>query len=154
MFKKCLVGALTAVLMVEGALVAAPTAEAAKYPAPKYSYNFNKTDKNVVAVERKDTDTSAGTAVPTDNFTGSPIKSSKKKVKYKKASGRKSNALYLPDRTYGVQLKNMKLSAKKYSFAFWVKAEGGMAQFSPTLFVSGNNCLKSGNAKWLSLTKQ
>lgn len=152
MFKKSLVGALAAVLMVEGALATASTAEAASYPKPKYSYNFNKADKNVIAVNRKDTDAAAGTAVPTDDFTGSPIKKASKKITLKK-SGRKSKSLYL-DRTYGVQLKNMKLKAKKYSFAYWVKVDGGMADNMATLFVAGKDYLKSGNAKWLSVTKQ
>jgi len=151
MFKKSLVGALAAVLMVEGALATASTAQAASYPKPKYSYNFNKADKNVIAVNRKDTDKAAGTAVPTDDFTGSPIKKASKKVTLKK-SGRKSKSLYL-DRTYGVQLKNMKLNAKRYSLAFWVKVDGGMADYMPTVFISGKDCLKSGNAKWLSVTK-
>lgn len=142
MVKKFLVGALAAVLMVEGA--AATTASAAGLPKAKYKYNFNKADKNVVAVTRKGDDASAGT-----NAGAVPSKDSKKKVLLK--SGKNGKGLYL-DRTYGVQLKDMKLKASKYTISFWVKADSNMSNFMAT-FYAGSNFLDDKKVKWLSITK-
>lgn len=143
MVKKFLVGALAAVLMVEGA--AATTASAASVPKAKYTYNFNKADKNLVAVTRKGDDASAGTNAGTI-----PTKDSKKKVILKK--GKNGKALYL-DRTYGVQLKNMKLKSSKYTISFWVKSEANMSDFMP-LFMAGSDLLgKKTSTKWINITK-
>lgn len=143
MVKKFLVGALAAVLMVEGAV--ATTAEAASVPKAKYTYNFNKADKNVVAVTRKGDDASAGT-----NAGAIPTKDSKKKVLLKK--GKNGKALYL-DRTYGVQLKNMKLKASKYTISFWVKSDSNMSDCMP-IFQTGSDLLsEKSSAKWMNITK-
>lgn len=142
MVKKFLVGALAAVLMVEGA--AATTASAASVPKAKYTYNFNKADKNVVAVTRKGDDASAGT-----NAGAVPTKDSKKKVLLK--SGKNGKGLYL-DRTYGVQLKNMKLKASKYTISFWVKADSNMSNYMTTFF-AGSKLNDADNVKWISITK-
>lgn len=144
MVKKFLVGALAAVLMVEGAVATTATSEAASAPKAKYTYNFNKADKNVVAVTRKGDDASAGT-----NTGAVPKKDSKKKVLLKK--GKNGKALYL-DRTYGVQLTNMKLKASKYTISFWVKSDSNMSNYMPT-FVAGSNFLDENKVKWISITK-
>lgn len=135
MVKKFLVGALTAVLMVEGVIATTATSEAAKAPKAKYTYNFNKADKNVVAVTRAE----ASTVPKVDK---------KAKVIYKK--GKNGKALYL-DRTYGVQLKNMKLNAKKYTISFWVNSDSNMGNFMPTFFAGSD--LVGEKAKWISITK-
>lgn len=144
MVKKFLVGTLAAVLMVEGAV--ATTASAASVPKAKYTYNFNKADKNVVAVTRKGDDASAGT-----NTGAVPKKDSSKKVILKK--GKNGKALYL-DRTYGVQLKNMKLKSSKYTISYWVKSDSNMSNFMP-MFFAGSNLEpgKEDTVKWISITK-
>lgn len=143
MVKKFLVGALAAVLMVEGAIVTTATSEAAKAPKAKYTYNFNKADKNVVAVTRKGDDASAGTNTGTV-----PKADKKKKVIYQK--GKNGKGIYL-DRTYGVQLKNMKLNAKEYTISYWVKSEKNMSNFMTTFFAGSD--LVGEKAKWISITK-
>lgn len=128
--------------MVEGVIATTATSEAAKAPKAKYTYSFDKADKNLVAVTRKGEDaTTGGTpegAIPT---------TTKTKIKYQK--GKKGKALYL-DRSYGVKLKNMKLKADKYTIAFWVKPESNMGNFMP-IFFAGNESID--NQKWLSITK-
>lgn len=132
--------------MVEGAIATtATTAEAAKVPKAKYTYNFNKADKNVVAVTRKGDDPAAGTNVGTV-----PTKDSKKKVILKK--GKNGKALYL-DRTYGVQLKNMKLKASKYTISFWVNSESNLSNYMP-IFQAGSDLLsEKTSCKWINITK-
>lgn len=55
MFKKFLSGVLAAALLLGGATYANTTTAdaAAKVPAPKYNFNMDKANKNVVAVARK-----------------------------------------------------------------------------------------------------
>ena len=143
MVKKFLVGALTAVLMVEGVIATTATSEAAKAPKAKYTYSFDKADKNLVAVGHKKEDATTGKPVEA----GVPKKVSKK-VQLKK--GKKGKALYL-DRTYGVKLNNMKLKADKYTITFWVKSDSTMSDCMP-IFFAGNDNVE--NQKWLSITKQ
>jgi hypothetical protein len=145
MVKKFLVGTLAAVLMVEGAVATTATADAAKLPKAKYTYNFNKADSNVVAVTRKG-DGSDGT---TGGAAVVPKKDSSKKVTLKK--GKNGKALYL-DRTYGVQLKNMKLKSSKYTISFWVKSDSDMSNYMTTFF-AGSNFTNDSTVKWISITK-
>lgn len=145
MVKKFLVGALTAVLMVEGVIATTATSEAAKVPKAKYTYSFDKADKNLVAVGHKKEDSQTGKPVDP----GAPTKVSKK-IQLKK--GKKGKALYL-DRTYGVKLNNMKLKAKKYTIAFWVKTDSTMSDAMP-IFFAGNESVADENTKWFSVTKQ
>jgi hypothetical protein len=145
MVKKFLVGALAAVLMVEGAAVTTATADAASLPKAKYTYNFNKADKNVVAVTRKGDDASAGTNTGTV-----PTKDSSKKVTLKK--GKNGKALYL-DRTYGVQLKNMKLKSSKYTISFWVKSDSNMSDYMPMIQIGSDLLSEKSSAKWINITK-
>ena len=146
MVKKFLLGALAAVLMVEGTLATTATADAAGVPKAKYTYTFDKADKNLVAVNRKDEDASTGK--PINPVV--PTKDSKKKVILKK--GKKGKALYL-DWTYGVQLKNMKLKSDKYTISFWVKCDHNISDCTPVFFAGNGKC-DGASDKWVSITKQ
>lgn len=150
MFKKFLSGVLAAAILVSGATYAnTATADAAvKVPAAKYTFNMNGANKNVVAVARKG---------DTTNFTNtdampeaSVAKSQKITLKY--AKGHNGKALYL-DRTksYGAELKNVKLGSGSWTVSFWVKAASSLSDYMPVFFTTSSVSEKS--AKWVSITK-
>jgi len=148
MFKKFLVGTLAAVLMVEGALATATTAEAAKAPKAKYTFDMNKANKNVVAVARKGDDASYTTG-------GTPVwpeASNAKKIKLKYAKGKNGKALHL-DRSssYAAELKNVKLGSGSWSVAFWIKTESSMSNYMAAFFTASD--ITEEKAQWLSVTK-
>lgn len=156
--KRFLCGAL-ATAMVVSTIAAAPASEAKKAKVPKAAYTFkmDKKDKNVVAMSWKanqlDKNTMAPTAAAKKAAKGGIMPSkSKTKVQYKKAGrkGKKNKALFL-NRTYGVQLKNVKLGSGSWSISFWVKIPSGIGQFTPIVFFAQD--LKDASAKWISITR-
>ena len=152
MFKKFLSGVLAAALLLGGATYANTTTAdaAAKVPAPKYNFNMDKANKNVVAVARKGDTTSYTTG---NTETGVlPEASQAKKVKLKYVKGKKGKALYL-DRSssYGAELKNVKLGTGPWTISFWVKADNSMSNFM-TIFFTGNKITDPKNTHWISIT--
>lgn len=154
MMKRFMCGALAAALVV-GSVAAAPaTASAKKVKVPKatYTFNMNKKSSKVVAVTRKgDVNGVAGEAAKKKAKGGvMPTVNKKKKVQYKK--GHKGKALYL-DRTYGVQLKGVKLSGSKaWTVSFWIKIPSGLGNFTGVFFATSD--MTDASAKWLSVTKR
>ena len=152
MMKRFLCGAL-ATALVASTLVVAPASDAASVPKPKYSFNMNKSNKNVVRMSWKASQLNKETYAPTDAAKKAakggvmPTKA-KGKILYKK--GHKDKALYL-DRTYGVQLKNVKLGSGSWSISAWVKIDQGIGQFTPIVFFAQD--LKDASAKWISITR-
>ena len=152
MFKKFLSGVLAAALLLGGATYANTTTAdaAAKVPAPKYNFNMDKANKNVVAVARKGDTTSYTTG---NTETGVlPEASQAKKVKLKYVKGKKGKALYL-DRSssYGAELKNVQLGTGPWTISFWVKADNSMSNFM-TIFFTGNKITDPKNTHWVSIT--
>ena len=87
MFKKFLSGVLAAAIIVGGASYAnTATADAAAAPKPKYYFNMDKANKNVVAVARKG-DTTGYTTGNTETGT-MPEAANAKKVKLKYVKGK------------------------------------------------------------------
>ena len=162
MKKRFLSGFMAAALVVTGASCIAPSADAAtKAPKAAYTFNFNKANKNVVAVARSgdknmlskqgkvDGKTAHLPVLPTEKV----AKSKKIKVKYTK--GKHGKGLNLTRKQnnygYGVQLKGVKLKKASWSVAFWVKAGASMSDYMPIFFTQ--NSVKNKKAKWLSITK-
>ena len=151
MFKKFLSGVLAAAIIVGGASYAnTATADAAAAPKPKYYFNMDKANKNVVAVARKG-DTTGYTTGNTETGT-MPEAANAKKVKLKYVKGKKGKALYL-DRSssYGAELKNVKLGSGSWTISFWVKAESAISDFM-AVFFTGNSITDPKNTKWISIT--
>lgn len=152
MMKRFLCGAL-ATALVASTLVVAPASEAAKVPKPKYSFDMNKKNKNVVRMSWKANQLDKNTMAPTEAAKKAakggvmPVKS-KGKVLYQK--GHRGKALYL-DRTYGVQLKNVKLGSGSFTVSFWVNVPKGIGQYTPIVFFAQD--LKDASAKWISITR-
>ena len=153
MMKRFICGALATALVV-GSVTAAPAASAKKVKVPKatYTFNMNKKSSKVVAVTRKGDVNGKVTDATMKKKKGGvmPTANKKKKVQYKK--GHKGKALYL-DRTYGVQLKGVKLSGSKaWSLSFWIKIPNGIADFTGIVFATSD--VSDAGAKWLSITKR
>lgn len=151
MMKRFMCGALAAALVV-GSITASTTASAKKVKVPKaaYTFNMNKKSSKVVAVTRKgDVNGKVSEATMKTKKGGvMPTVNKKKKVLYKK--GHKGKALYL-DRTYGVQLKGVKLSSA-WSLSFWIKIPSGVGDFTGMFFAASD--VSDAGAKWLSITKR
>lgn len=154
MMKKVLCGAL-AVVLAAGTVAVAPAADAsaASVPKAKYTFNMNKKSGNVVAVSRKG-DTKNMTTANTDTGTlptAANAKKLKATLKYKK--GKHGKALYL-DRTksYGAQLKGIKLGSKSWTVSFWIWPENELSEYMPTFF-TGSDIVNKKKCKWISITK-
>lgn len=150
MMKRFLSGALAAAVVLSSAAVVAPAnADAAvKVPKAAYSFDMNKANKNVVAVARKgDTTNYTNTdMMPTEAV----AKSQKIKLKY--AKGHNGKALYLDrSKSYGAQLKGVKLGTGSWSVSFWVKAASSLNDYMPVFFTASS--VKEKNANWVSVTK-
>lgn len=150
MMKKVLCGAMAAAMVVS-TLVVAPDASAAKVPKAKYTFNMNKKNKNVVAVARKG-DKSDFTCANTE--TGVlPQASQAKKIKLKYAKGKHGKALFLDrSKSYGAQLKGVKLGSKSWTISFWVKSSNNVGQYMP-IFFTGSDIVNTKKTKWLSMTR-
>lgn len=151
MMKRFLCAAMAAALVVSA--VPATVSEAAKVPKAKYTFNMNKKNKKVVAVSRKG-DTANYTTGDTENGvvpTEKVAKSLKAKLKYKK--GKNGKALYLDrSKSFGAELKGVKLGKKSWTVAFWVKPDNTPSSFM-SIFFTGNNIDKPTSTKWVSITK-
>jgi hypothetical protein len=152
MMKKFLCGALT-VALAAGTVAVAPAADAsaASVPKAKYTFNMNKANKNVVAVARKG-DTTNFTTADTDNGT-LPSASNAKKIKLKYTKGKHGKALYLDrSKSYGAQLKNVKLGSGSWTVSFWVKPANNLSSYM-SVFFTGSNIVNPKKCKWISITK-
>ncbi|MCI5937699.1 MAG: LamG domain-containing protein [Eubacterium sp.] len=149
MMKRFMCGALAAAVAFS-ALAVAPSADAAKAPKAKYTFNMNKKSKKVVAVARKK-DTANYTTSNTETGTLPEAKNAKK-VKLKYVKGKHGKALYL-DRTssYGAELKGVKLGSKSWTVSFWVKSANKVSDYM-AIFFTGNNIVNPKKTKWLSIT--
>lgn len=152
MIKKMLCGAL-AVALAAGTVAVAPAADAsaASVPKAKYTFNMNKANKNVVAAARKNDTTNFTTA---NTETGTlPSNANAKKIKLKYKKGKHGKALYLDrSKSYGAELKNIKLGSKSWTVSFWVKPDNNLSSFM-SIFFTGNNIVDTKNTKWVSITK-
>ncbi len=148
MMKRVLCGAMAAAL-VASTLVVAPDASAASVPKAKYTFNMNKKSSKVVAVQRPG-DTANFTCKNPD--TGVLPKATKK-IKLKYVKGKHGKALYLDrSKSYGAELKGIKLGSKSWTMSFWVKASSSVGQFMP-VFYTGNNIVNVKKTNWLSITR-
>lgn len=150
MMKRVLCGVMAAAL-VASTIVVAPDASAAKVPKAKYTFNMNKANKKVVAVARKG-DTASMTCGNTE--TGVlPQASQAKKIKLKYAKGKHGKALYLDrSKSYGAELKGIKLGSKSWTVSFWVKSVNEVGQFM-SVFFTGSDIVNTKKTKWISLTR-
>ena len=153
MFKKFLNGILTAALLLGSTTYVNTTTAnaAADFPAPKYNFNMDKANKNVVAVARKGDNTSSHTAGNLE--TGVlPKASQAKKVKLKYIKGKKGKALYLNGSSYGAELKKVKLGTGPWTISFWVKADDSISDYVP-IFFTGSKITDPKNTHWVSITR-
>lgn len=153
MFKKFLSGALAASIIVSGAAYAntATADAAAKVPAAKYTFNMDGASKNVVAVARKG-DTSNFTTGNTE--TGVlPTAKDAKGIKLKYTAGKHKKALYLDrSKSYGAELKGVKLGSSSWTVSFWVKPDSSISNYM-SVFFTGSKIADPKNTKWVSITK-
>ena len=152
MMKKVLCGAMVAAL-VASTVVVAPAASAASVPKAAYTFSMDKKNSKVVAVARKG-DTSSFTYTAVDGKDGVlPTAATAKGIKLKYVKGKHKKALFL-DRTksYGAQLKGIKLGSKSWTVSFWVKSSNNVGQFMP-IFFTGNNLTNEKKGCWLSITR-
>lgn len=156
MYKKFLSGVLAAAMVIGGAAYAAKPAsvDAAGAPKPKYTFDMNGANKNVVGVARKG-DISAGT---TGNTKTGVLPTANKNAKLQYKKGKHGKALYI-SRTVGgkaasmgAQLKNVKLGSGSWTVSFWVKPETNLSNFM-AMFFTGNHITDPKNTKWLSITQ-
>ena len=154
MMKKVLCGAMAAAL-VASTLVVAPDASAAKVPKAAYTFNMNKKSSKVVAVARKgDTSNFAVDTSKKGNEGGVlPKASSAKGIKLKYVKGKHKKALFLDrSKSYGAQLKGVKLGKKSWTVSFWVKPSSSLSSFM-SVFFTGSNITNIKKTKWISITK-
>lgn len=156
MYKKFLSGVLAAAMVIGGAAYAAKPAsvDAAGAPKPKYTFDMNGANKNVVGVARKG-DISAGT---TGNTKTGVLPTANKNAKLQYKKGKHGKALYI-SRTVGgkaasmgAQLKNVKLGSGSWTVSFWVKPETNLSNYM-AMFFTGNHITDPKNTKWLSITQ-
>ncbi len=141
---------LTAALLLGSATYAnTTTANAADFPAPKYNFNMDKTNKNVVAVARKGDNKNHTTGKPETGVL--PKASQAKKVKLKYVKGKKGKALYLNGSSYGAELNKVKLGTGPWTVSFWVKADDSISDYVP-IFFTGNKITDPRNTHWVSIT--
>lgn len=152
MMKKILCGAL-AVTMLAGTAAVATSADASAVSVPKakYTFSMNKASKNVVAVARKNDTTNFTTA---NTETGTlPSASNAKKIKLKYKKGKHGKGLYLDrSKSYGAELKNVKLGSGSWTVSFWVKPDNNLSSYM-SIFFTGSKIVDPKNTKWISITK-
>ena len=154
MMKKVLCGALAVALAAGTAVAPAADASAASVPKAKYTFNMNKKARmNVVAVSRKG-DTKNFTAGNTDTGvlpTAAGAKAIKATLKYKK--GKHGKAVYLDrKKSYGAELKGIKLGSKSWTVSFWVKPDNNLSSYM-SMFFTGSSITNKKKCKWISITK-
>lgn len=152
MFKKLLCGFLATALVASSFVGVNPTNANAASRVPKASYTFsmNSSSKRVVAVARK------GDTINFTNKTATggvlPAAANAKHIKLKYTKGKHGKALYLDrSKSYGAELKNVKLGSGSWTVSFWVKAANTMSDYMPVFFTESS--VKEKNAKWVSITK-
>ena len=151
MFKKFLCATMAAVLF-SCTFSAAPAVHAAKVPKAAYTFNMDKKSSKVIAVARKG-DTDSFTAKETkDNIGVLPTSAAAKGIKLKYVKGKHGKSLFL-DRTksYGAQLKGIKLGSKSWTVSFWVKPSSSLSSHMPVFFTGSK--LATANTNWVSITK-
>lgn len=148
MMKKVLCGALAVAL---AATVVAPAADAsaASVPKAKYTFSMNKASKNVVAVARKGDTANYTTGKPETGV----VPTAAKKIKLKYQKGKHGKALFLDrSKSYGAELKNVKLGSGSWTISFWVKPYNELSSYM-SVFFTGNHIADVKNTKWVSITK-
>ena len=151
MMKRFLCAAMAAALVVSA--VPATVSEAAKAPKAKYTFNMNKKSKKVVAVSRKGDTSNFTTGDPANGVvpTAKEAKSLKAKLKY--AKGKNGKALYLDrSKSFGAELKGIKLGKKSWTVAFWVKPANTPSSYM-SIFFTGSDIANPKKTKWVSITK-
>lgn len=153
MMKKVLCGALAAALAAGTALAPAADASAVSVPKAKYTFNMNKKSSKVVAVSRPG-DTASFTTGKSDTGVVPTEKGAKKikaTLKYKK--GKHGKAVYLDrKKSYGAELKGIKLGSKSWTVSFWVKPDSSVGQFM-SVFFTGSNIVNVKKTAWISITR-